>query len=166
MFAIVCTVAYSLTSTSSNVIGKPSTTTRQSVPTSIRTTTSIGSQTGSTNTLVRVAGVHSPGFVETITATLVTPSKQAGIAPFTVHFRGTITVSARCTVEYTFNRSDGSTSSQRWLDFTGAGSKNVSDAWAISTNYSGWETIHISSPRILDSKKSDFTYTVRTPTKK
>jgi len=95
-----------------------------------------------------------------VTASLTTPSKQSGVAPYTVHFTGTITASSPCTVAYCFIRSDGShgSSAPHLWTFRQAGVKDVSDSWVLSANYSGWEQICITSKNIK-SNKAEFTYT-------
>lgn len=92
-----------------------------------------------------------------VTATLeASPTKYTGQSPAHVRFRGTITATAACVVKYTFVRSDGSSTGERTISFTGAGTKSIGDSWSVLQNMSGWEAIRVTSPASAQSSKASF----------
>jgi|LGOV01.1.fsa_nt_gb hypothetical protein len=84
------------------------------------------------------------------------PPSYEGDCPTTVRFRGKIYANGRGTVRYTFIRSDGATRPEHTLNFEAAGSRNVSNTWQLSHNYSGWQAIRILSPQEMVSNRARF----------
>lgn len=95
-----------------------------------------------------------------VTATVgAVPSSYSGYCPKTIVFKGTITASAACTVQYKFIRSDGATKPVQSLAFIAAGSKTVDDSWSLGDTFSGWEAIQIISPTHSTSAQASFALT-------
>jgi len=91
-----------------------------------------------------------------ITAKISSPGKLAAICPYTLKFKGEITASAACAVQYKFIRSDGALKPVQTLHFLGAGTINVIDTWTIGAKYVGWEAIQVISPVSVTSSHGDF----------
>jgi hypothetical protein len=97
-----------------------------------------------------------------ITARLAAnPVSYSGNCPAVIKFEGEISVSAPCTVQYKFLRSDGATDTiMKSLVFEGPGSKPVSTTWTLGgpglPNYAGWEAIDVIAPVHVESNKAVF----------
>ena len=76
--------------------------------------------------------------------------------PTTVDFRGSITMSGRGIVKYTFERSDGATAPVYTLFFTSAGTKEVSTSWTLGRSYNGYEKLKVISPNVAESSEARF----------
>jgi hypothetical protein len=97
-----------------------------------------------------------------ITARLTAnPASYSGNCPAVIKFDGEISVSAPCTVQYKFLRSDNATDTiMKSLVFDGPGSKPVSTTWTLGgpglPSYAGWEAIDVISPVHVESNKAAF----------
>ena len=97
-----------------------------------------------------------------ITARLTAnPTSFSGKCPAVIKFDGEISVSAPCTVQYKFLRSDGAIdTNMKTLTFEGPGSKPVSTTWTLGgvslPAYAGWEAIEVVSPLNVKSNKAVF----------
>ena len=97
-----------------------------------------------------------------ITARLTAnPASYSGNCPAVIKFDGVISVSALCTVQYKFLRSDGAIdTNMKTLTFEGPGSKPVSTTWTLGgvslPAYAGWEAIEVISPLNVKSNKAVF----------
>ncbi len=97
-----------------------------------------------------------------ITATLsADPVTYTGPCPAVITFKGKITVTKACKLQYKFIRSDGALAPVQTLEFTGPGSKDVSTTWTLGgpglPSYSGWEAIKVIYPQNVESNKANFT---------
>jgi len=107
--------------------------------------------------LCMFAIVGSVYAVPRVTATLTAyPVSYTGNCPTTINFRGVITASERCTLQYKFIRSDGANAPVQTLIFQKAEAKPVSTTWTLSGNYIGWEAIKIVYPQEAESNKANF----------
>jgi hypothetical protein len=89
------------------------------------------------------------------------PQSFSGNCPAVIKFDGEIFVSAPCTVQYKFLRSDGGIDTiMKTLTFEGPGSKPVSTTWTLGgaglPSYAGWEAIEVSAPQHAVSNKAAF----------
>jgi len=87
------------------------------------------------------------------------PSSFNGVCPKTIVFKGTITASAPCTVQYKFIRSDGASSALKSVVIPASGTNVVEDTWMIGDTYKGWEAIQIISPAAYTSPHASFIMT-------
>ena len=96
--------------------------------------------------------------VPRVTATLTAyPDSYTGNCPTTINFRGVITASERCTLQYKFIRTDGANAPVQTLIFQKAEGKPVSTTWTLGANYTGWEAIKVIYPVSVESNKANFT---------
>ncbi len=85
------------------------------------------------------------------------PFDYSGPCPVTITFSGRISVAGGAgTVSYKFIRSDGASAPIQTLQFTEAGSKDVSDTWYLGGSGSGWEAIKTFDPQGVESSHADF----------
>ncbi len=84
------------------------------------------------------------------------PFNYTGPCPVTIEFSGRISVAGGAgTVSYKFIRSDGASAPLQTLQFTVAGSKDVSDTWYRGSG-SGWEAIKTFDPQGVESSHANF----------
>jgi hypothetical protein len=76
--------------------------------------------------------------------------------PQTVKFKGSIMMDGPGTVKYTFLRSDGASSPVHTLNFSEAGSKDVSNTWALGKSYAGYQKLKILSPNVWETDAANF----------
>lgn len=100
----------------------------------------------------------SPAFAQKIEIHLAPQPEVSGGCPARVFFRGEIRTSEPLKVTYRWVRSDG-THSEHVATFGKAGPHAISDMWALSTSYSGWEQLVIVEPKQLQTIKAKFSVT-------
>jgi hypothetical protein len=76
--------------------------------------------------------------------------------PITLVFTATITTNEAGTVKYQWERSDGSTPIQGTLNFTGAGTKTVTNNWKFFGPYEGSAKLTVTSPNVIKSNDANF----------
>lgn len=114
-----------------------------------------------TPTLTVTPTVYS--FTVSDVAVSVNPPSYSGDCPGNFVFTGVITANGPGAVTYQWERSDGAASTEQTLNFSAAGSQNVTSEWSLFADASGWERLHILSPIDLTSAQASFTMTC-TPT--
>ena len=101
-----------------------------------------------------------------VTASLAaSPANYDGQCPANIKLIGSISMSAKGTVRYTFLRSDGMMSPIRDLVFEAPGTKPVGTTWSLGgiavPSYSGWVKIKILSPIPMETEKAEFEFVCR-----
>jgi len=92
-----------------------------------------------------------------ITLTLeVSPDSYTGTCPVVLSFGGKITASEPGDIKFKFMRSDGASSEEKLLSFTEPGLKEITTTWTLSGSYSGWMTIKVLSPQVIESERAEF----------
>lgn len=89
------------------------------------------------------------------------PANHVGRCPVDIKFTGEISANGKGTVNYTFVRSDGTTSSVRSVNFDGPGTRDVQTTWSMGSSntqarYSGWIVIKILTPTPKQSRRAEF----------
>ena len=90
-----------------------------------------------------------------VTAT-VAPSSSVS-CPQTFNFTGQIVVNVGGTVTYRWERSDGSMGATQTFRFAAGGAQSFVDSWTISSNFGGWERLHVLTPNDVSSNQATFT---------
>jgi uncharacterized protein YgiM (DUF1202 family) len=72
-------------------------------------------------------------------------------------FTGTIKTDGAGTVNYAWERSDGSTV-RGSVNFTAAGTKTVIDRWKVTTSMNGWAHLRITSPNVMVSNDAQINF--------
>jgi len=91
-----------------------------------------------------------------ITAKISSPGKLSAICPYTLKFKGEISASAACTVQYKFVRSDGGSTAVQALHFIAAGTTPLTYTWFLGATLVGWVAIQVTSPVSVVSNHGDF----------
>ena len=91
-----------------------------------------------------------------VTAKISSPGKIGAICPYTLKFKGEITVGVPCTVQYKFIRSDNGISQVQTLHFMVAGSMAVTYTWSLGATTVGWVAIQVTSPVSVVSNHGSF----------
>ncbi len=99
----------------------------------------------------------TPFQVTYATASVSPSNNTCGTDTYT--FTGSITATAAGTVRYTWERSDGAWSPEETVYFGAAGTQTVSNTWAMSASYSGWQRLHVISPNDTISNMATFSHT-------
>ena len=118
--------------------------------------------------LIVVAGVVLAGAAQAktppkLTVHLNDEAVQSGKCEqeLNVHFAGTVTTTEPMKVVYEWRHSDGK-KVQQSLDFTAAGTQDVSFDWAFKKKYTGWIQIYIAKPsRFVHVKTNKTHFTVK-----
>jgi hypothetical protein len=113
--------------------------------------------TGSSNKSTVVFVFATSSFTVTGVTASANPSSFSGSCPATANFFATITASGPGTVNYRWERSDGTAGSTESVIFAGAGPQIVSTSWPLSTSGTYWERIHIYTPNEMTSNQASFT---------
>jgi hypothetical protein len=100
--------------------------------------------------------VRPPVFEVTSVELKAEPSQGAAPCPVTVRFSGLIQATGSGEVQYTFARSDGTTSPVHTMNFSGSNRQSVSDVWTLGddahlSSYAGWQTLKVLSPNVLET---------------
>jgi hypothetical protein len=100
----------------------------------------------------------------TVTPTIV-PGMASAVAsvdmvssttcPATFLFSAQVTMTAAGSVKYQWVRSDGTSTTEQTLNFPGPGTQTVSNPWANTLSFNGWEKLKINSPNSLTSNQVD-----------
>jgi hypothetical protein len=94
--------------------------------------------------------------VETVTLQADQP-EFSGSCPHTVTFEGHVAVSgAAGSVKVRFDRSDGSTSDEKTLEFSNPGDQAVTDTITVESSTSGSNTLHVLEPEVTSSGPVSF----------
>ena len=87
-------------------------------------------------------------------------SCDSGPCPLTVQFVGTIQVPGPGTFAYTFERSDGATARVNRIQFTEAGTQQLTTSWVLGRSFSGWQRLKIVSPTGMATTSEPARFTV------
>jgi len=98
-----------------------------------------------------------PPFTVSNVQASVTPQTFSGACPKSFNFTADITVNDAGTVEYVWERSDGSSGTPQTVDFAGAGTKTVNTSWSLSAAGEKWQHLRIIAPNGLTSNQATFT---------
>src|SRR5260221_888417 len=86
----------------------------------------------------------------------VSPSSSIS-CPQTFAFTGQIVVNTGGTVTYKWERSDGTSSSTQSFTFGAGGSQTFTDNWTVTSNFGGWERLHVLTPNDVTSNQANIT---------
>ncbi len=86
----------------------------------------------------------------------VSPSSSIS-CPQTFAFTGQIVVNIGGTVTYKWERSDGTSSSTQSFTFGAGGSQTFTDNWTVTSNFGGWERLHVLTPNDVTSNQANIT---------
>ncbi|MBI4057739.1 hypothetical protein HY405_00235 [Candidatus Microgenomates bacterium] len=101
---------------------------------------------------------QAPFNVTNVTAAVAPISSNT--CPTTFKFAATIVANAAGKVIYKWESSVGDTSPfPQTIEFSGSGSRSVTDEWFITKSYSGWKQVHILEPNDVISNQATFTLT-------
>ncbi len=92
----------------------------------------------------------------TVAAKISSPGKLAAVCPYTLKFKGEITVNMGCNVTYKIVRSDGGVAAPVTLHFAGAGTQVVNYTWTLGATLVGWVAIQVTVPVSVTSNHGDF----------
>jgi hypothetical protein len=114
-----------------------------------------------------VGSSSSAFFAVTHAAASADPTSYSGVCPVTITFSADIQTSAGGTVNYHWQRSDGSKSPVETITFSDAGSQTVSESWTVGTPgqvYNGWDQVYIDEPNHQLFEPATFSIACNSPT--
>lgn len=83
--------------------------------------------------------------------------RPTGACPVRVVWRGYIRADGPCRVQYTFTRSDGAVAPVQEIEFTSAGTREVSTTWTLGgdslPSYRGWQALKVVYPNVIESSR-------------
>jgi hypothetical protein len=122
--------------------------------------TIFGSGSSSASFFVQIVVKTIPFYVNNVGISVDDANPPPNPCGHTFNFTAAITTTTKGTVTYYWTRSDGGTSSTGSLDFTAAGTQNVSYSWTLSASYTGSVSVYIDNPNHqLFGPGGNFTYT-------
>jgi hypothetical protein len=106
---------------------------------------------------ITVSGVPLPPTfaVTSVTASAIPPS-YSGPCPYQFNFSGIITANGAGTVNYQWERSDGTSDMPQSVSFSSAGSIVVTTYWYTGASGMGWERVRILTPNSTVSNQAFF----------
>ncbi len=124
----------------------------------VYTLTAVNSYGYITQTLsVLVSGSPPPvTFAVTSVTASASPPSYSGSCPYQFNFSAIITANGSGTVNYQWERSDGTSDLPQSVSFSSAGSVVVTTYWVLGGSYSGWERVRILSPNSMLSNQAYF----------
>ncbi len=86
----------------------------------------------------------------------VTPTTFSGTCPKHFNFTADITANDAGSVEYVWERSDGSGATTQTVSFASAGTQSVNTDWSLSSDGERWMRLRITAPSALVSNQATF----------
>ena len=106
---------------------------------------------------ILVSGSPPPAtFTITSVMASASPPVYSGSCPYQFNFSAVITANGPGTVNYQWERSDGTSDLPQSVSFSSAGSVVVTTYWVLGGSYSGWERVRILTPNTLTSNQASF----------
>ncbi|HOU43917.1 MAG TPA: NBR1-Ig-like domain-containing protein [Anaerolineaceae bacterium] len=111
---------------------------------------------------IKVGNATQPAFAVTSIGMSANPASHSGTCPVTITFTGAVTASAPGTVTYYWEQSDGARTGLKSIEFTSAGTLNVSHTWSVGSpgsSLNGWARIYVDAPNHQYFDKANFSIT-------